>query len=51
MKRPVKILLIVIGLLLVFNGLANMVDDARVLTYDLTSILAGIGFIAVGAFK
>ncbi len=51
MTRIIKILLIVIGTLLVLNGLANIVDDARVLTYDITSILAGIGFLLSAIHK
>ena len=35
----------IVGFLLVLNGLANIVDDSRVLTYDITSILAGVGFL------
>lgn len=45
MKRMIRVLLLVIGSLLVLNGLGNIVDDSRVLTYDITSILAGIGFV------
>jgi hypothetical protein len=48
MKRTIKTLLIVIGSLLVLNGLGNIMDDARILTYDITSVLAGIGFILSG---
>ena len=42
-----KIALYGIGALLLINGAANIIDDARVLTYDITSILAGLGFIAI----
>lgn len=35
----------IVGLLLVLNGLANIIDDSRVLTYDITSVLAGMGFL------
>jgi hypothetical protein len=33
------------------NGLGNIADDARVLTYDITSVLAGIGFIIASRIK
>lgn len=39
--------LIIIGILLFLNGVLNIIDDARVLTYDIASILSGIGFIIV----
>ncbi len=45
MNRVRRIALLVIGVLLIINGLLNIWDDARVLTYDITSILAGIGFV------
>lgn len=45
MEKWIRISLVVIGILLLLNGIANIVDDSRVLTYDLTSILSGIGFI------
>ena len=51
MNRPIKAILLITGLLLLFNGLGNIIDDARVLTYDITSILAGIGFLAVSRQK
>lgn len=47
MKRITKLSLTAVGILLVLNGLANIVDDARVLTYDITSVLAGIGFLLI----
>ncbi len=40
-----KISLLIIGILLFLNGTLNIIDDARVLTYDITSILSGLGFI------
>ncbi|MCG8525207.1 MAG: hypothetical protein MI748_02425 [Opitutales bacterium] len=46
-----KILLIIIGTLLVLNGVGNIIDDSRVLTYDLTSILAGFGFLVIALQK
>lgn len=51
MNKTVKVSLVVIGMLLVLNGLANIFDDARVLTYDLTSIFSGIGFILISRMK
>lgn len=51
MNRLSKTILLVVGTLLLINGLANVVDDARVLTYDITSILAGIGFLTLGLHK
>ena len=51
MNKPVKITLTIIGILLLINGVGNIVDDARVLTYDITSILAGIGFIVLGRVR
>ena len=45
MKKSMKIALGVIGVLLVLNGVLNIIDDARVLTYDIASVLSGIGFI------
>jgi len=45
MNSAGRIALLVVGVLLILNGLLNIWDDARVLTYDITSILAGIGFV------
>lgn len=45
MNKKIKIGLIVIGVLLLINGIGNIIDDARVLTYDITAVLSGIGFI------
>jgi hypothetical protein len=42
-----NILILIVGILLVLNGFANIVDDSRVLTYDITSILSGLGFVLV----
>jgi len=47
MNKATKISLIIIGVLLLLNGLLNIVDDGTVLTYDIASILSGIGFIIV----
>ena len=49
--ETISVGLVVVGVLLLVNGFANIVDDARVLTYDITSILAGIGFILVSRLK
>jgi len=45
MTKAKTISLIIIGILLIINGLLNIIDDSRVLAFDITSILAGIGFI------
>ena len=51
MSKITKITLSIIGVLLLLNGFGNIVDDARVLTYDITSVLAGIGFIIASRIK
>ena len=51
MQKTVKNILIIIGVLLCMNGILNIIDDAMVLTYDISSILSGIGFIIVGFLK
>ena len=51
MDKKIKVTLLIIGVLLLLNGLGNIFDDARVLTYDVTSVLAGIGFIVVSRMK
>ena len=33
------------------NGFGNIVDDARILVYDLTAIFSGIGFIVISKTK
>lgn len=50
MNRKTKIIL-TIGILLFLNGVLNIIDDAKVLTYDIASILSGIGFIVLGLSK
>lgn len=40
----------IIGVLLFLNGVLNVIDDSRLLVYDITSILAGIGFFVLGRF-
>lgn len=44
MKKITKGVLVVIGVLLILNGLINISDNGTVLAYDITTILAGIGF-------
>ena len=46
----VKVSLIIVAILLVLNGLLNIFDDGTVLTYDIASILSGIGFGIVSYF-
>ncbi len=45
MNKATKITLFIIASLLIFNGLINIVDNGRILAYDIASILSGIGFI------
>ncbi len=47
MNKKIKITLIIIGILLLLNGVLNIIDDARILTYDIASVLSGIGFIII----
>jgi len=51
MNSVMRILILVIGVLLVVNGIGDIVDDSRILTYDLTSIFSGVGFIIVSRTK
>lgn len=51
MDKKTKIILLAVGVLLLLNGFGNIVDDARILTYDIASILSGIGFIVVSRIK
>ena len=51
MSKTIKIILVIIGILLLLNGVLNIIDDATILTYDIASILAGIGFIIVSLSK
>ena len=51
MKKAVNITVIVIAVLLLFNGFINIVDNGRVLAYDITSILSGIGLLLLNAGK
>lgn len=50
-KKTTKIVLLIIGILLLLNGVFNIIDEARVLVYDVTSLLSGIGFIVLSLFK
>jgi len=47
MQRLARVVLITVAILLVLNGLLNIIDDGRVLVYDITSVLSGIGFATV----
>jgi hypothetical protein len=47
MQKLAKKSLILVAILLVLNGLLNIIDDGRVLVYDIASILSGIGFAIV----
>lgn len=51
MNKKTKKILMIIGCLLTLTGILNIIDDARVLTYDITAILSGIGFIIISASK
>lgn len=51
MNKAMKLSLIVIGILLLLNGFGNIIDDASVLTYDIASILSGLGFLIVSRLK
>lgn len=51
MEKKTKLILFIIGLLLLINGIGNIIDDARVLVYDLTAIFSGIGFIVISRTK
>jgi len=51
MNKTTKITVIIIGILLLLNGLLNIVDDGIILTYDIASILSGIGFIIISINK
>ncbi|MBT8177981.1 MAG: hypothetical protein HKP60_02490 [Eudoraea sp.] len=51
MNKAIKVTVLVLGVLLVLNGVLNIIDDSRVLTYDITTILAGLGFILLSQWK
>ena len=51
MRNLKRTVFLVLGILLFLNGLLNIVDDSRILTYDITSILSGIGFLLLGYFE
>ncbi len=46
-NKVVKIALSVVGVLLILNGIINISDNGTLLAYDITSTLAGIGFVLV----
>ena len=47
MNKAAKVTLTIIGILLLLNGLLNIFDNGMILTYDIASILSGIGFMVV----
>jgi len=49
MKKLTKKPLMIVAILLILNGLLNIIDDGRVLVYDIASILSGIGFVIVSS--
>ncbi len=51
MNKWIKVSIILIGVLLMINGLINIMDDSRILTFDITSMLAGLGFVLVSRLK
>jgi hypothetical protein len=51
MQKLTKYSLIITAVLLVLNGLLNIIDDGMVRTYDIASILSGIGFLLVSFNK
>jgi hypothetical protein len=50
MQKTMKLSLIIVAVLLVFNGLLNIFDDGTVMSYDITTILSGVGFGIVSFF-
>lgn len=51
MNKIIKITVMIIGILLLLNGLLNIIDDGTILTYDIASILSGIGFLVISFSK
>ncbi len=51
MNKTTKLILLIIGILLLLIGLGNIWDDSRILVYDLTAIISGIGFIIISRTK
>ncbi len=49
MKKLSKKPLMIVAILLILNGLLNIIDDGRVLVYDIASILSGIGFVIISS--
>jgi hypothetical protein len=50
-NKALKWALTIVGILLLVVGFGNVLDDARVLVYDLTAILAGMGFLLTSLSK
>lgn len=50
MKKLAKISLVVVAILLILNGLLNIIDNGMILAYDITSILSGIGLAIIGFY-
>lgn len=51
MNKAIKVTILILGVLLVLVGILNIIDNARVLSYDITSVLSGIGFIILSQLK
>ena len=51
MMKFITISIFTVGILLIMNGIVNIIDDSRILTYDITSILSGIGFLFISRLK
>ena len=51
MNKATRWIVLTLGILLLVLGFGNILDDSRVLVYDLTAIFAGIGFILVSRTK
>ncbi len=46
-NKTARTTLLVLGILLLLLGFGNILDDSRVLVYDLTAVFAGLGFIVI----
>ena len=51
MSKTAKRILFILGIFLLILGLGNILDDSRILVYDLTAIFTGIGFIVISRTK
>ena len=51
MNKTTKRTLLAIGVLLVLNGVLNIMEEGRVLTYDIASTLSGAGFLVISLTK